>query len=105
MVKFYLYNTILLPVFPDLNWFITASIKYVLYLLIFLFTKYEDTIIIRKSKKQIKRENPAKSIPIVLAILLVVVFVAGFLPYKPVAVISNSMAPHFNRGDVCVIKK
>lgn len=77
----------------------------ILYLLIFLFTKYEDTIIIRKSKKQIKRENPAKSIPIVLAILLVVVFVAGFLPYKPVAVISNSMAPHFNRGDVCVIKK
>lgn len=98
-------STILLPVFPDLNWFITASIKYVLYVLIFLFTKYEDTIIIRKSKKQIKRENPAKSIPVVLAVLLVVAFVAGFLPYKPVAVISNSMSPHFNRGDICIIKK
>ncbi len=32
-------------------------------------------------------------------------FVAGFLPYKPVAVVSNSMSPYFNRGDVCVIKK
>lgn len=99
------FSTILLPVFPDLNWFITASLKYVLYVLIFLFTKYEDTLIIRKSKKQIKKENPAKSIPIVLAVLLVVVFVAGFLPYKPVAVVSNSMSPHFNRGDICIIKK
>lgn len=98
-------SIILLPVFPDLNWFITASIKYVLFVLIFLFTKYEDTLIIRKSKKQIKRENPAKSIPVVLAVLLVVAFVAGFLPYKPVAVISNSMSPHFNRGDICIIKK
>lgn len=98
-------STILFPVFPDLNWFITASIRYILYLLIFLFTKYEDTILVRKSKKQIKRESPAKSIPIILIIMLVVVFVAGFLPYKPVAVISNSMSPHFNRGDVCIIKK
>ena len=32
-------------------------------------------------------------------------FVAGFLPYKPVAVVSNSMSPYFNRGDICVIKK
>lgn len=55
-------SIILFPVFPDLNWFIIAS-------------------------------------------LLVVVFVAGFLPYKPVAVVSNSMSPYFNRGNVCVIKK
>lgn len=40
-----------------------------------------------------------------LAVLLVVAFVAGFLPYKPVAVVSNSMSPYFNRGDVCIIKK
>lgn len=76
-----------------------------LYVLIFLFTKYEDTILIRKSKKQIKRENPAKSIPVVLAVLLVVAFVAGFLPYKLVAVVYNSMSPYFNRGDVCIIKR
>ena len=76
-----------------------------LYVLIFLFTKYEDTILIRKSKKQIKRENPVKSIPVVLAVLLVVAFVAGFLPYKLVAVVSNSMSPYFNRGDVCIIKR
>ena len=98
-------SKILFPVFPDLNWFLAASIKYVLYLLIFLFTKYEDNTIIRKSKKQIRRENPAKAIPAILAILLIVMFVAGFLPYKPVAVVSNSMSPHFNRGDICVIKK
>ena len=98
-------SKILFPVFPNLNWFITASIKYVLYLLIFLFTMYEDTIIIKKSKRQIKRENPSKSIPIILLTLVVVMFVAGFLSYKPVAVVSNSMSPYFNRGDVCIIEK
>ena len=98
-------STILFPVFPNLNWFIETSIKYVLYVLIFLFVKYEDTILIRKPRKQIKRENPTTAIPAIIAILLVVVFVAGFLPYKPVAVVSNSMSPHFNRGDICIIKK
>lgn len=98
-------SIILFPVFPNLNWFIAASIKHVLYLLIFLFTKYEDTNLIRNSKKQIKRENPAKSIPLILAIFLGVVFIGGFLPYKPVAVVSNSMSPYFNRGDICIIKK
>lgn len=49
-------STILLPVFPDLNWFITASMKYVLYVLIFLFTKYKDTILIRKSKNKLKEK-------------------------------------------------
>ena len=98
-------SIILFPVFPNLNWFILASIKYVLYLLIFLFVKYEDTMLIKKSRKQIKRENPTKAIPAIIAILLVVVFVAGFLPYKPVAVVSNSMSPYFNRGDICIIKK
>ena len=98
-------SKILLPVFPDLNWFLNASIKYILYLLILLFTKYEDTNLIRKSKRQIRKENPAKAIPAILAILLIVMFVAGFLPYKPVAVVSNSMSPYFNRGDICIIKK
>ena len=98
-------SKILLPVFPDLNWFLNASLKYILYLLILLFTKYEENNVIRKSKKQIKKENPAKAIPAILAILLIVMFVAGFLPYKPVAVVSNSMSPYFNRGDICVIKK
>lgn len=99
-------SIILLPVFPNLDWFIIVSLRYILYVLIFIFIRYEDSIRIRKkSRKQIKRENPIKAIPIIILMLLIVSFVAGFLPYKPIAVISNSMNPYFQRGDICIIRK
>lgn len=99
-------STILLPVFPNLDWFVDSTLKYILYLFIFLFMYYEDhSRIKKKSRKQIKREAPFRTIPIVLFMVLVVGFVAGFFPYKPVAVISNSMVPNFARGDICIIRK
>ena len=97
---------ILLPIFPNLNWFIDVSLKYLLYILIVLYIRYEDSLRGRiKIKRDIENDNPIKLIPIIIIIFITASFVAGLFPIKPVAVVSNSMAPYFKRGDICIIKK
>lgn len=97
---------IVLPIFPNLDWLLDSTLKYILFLLIFLFIRYEEHSTNKKrSKTQIKKETPFKTIPIIIFMVIFVLFVAGFLPYRPVAVISNSMVPYFARGDVCIVRK
>lgn len=97
---------ILLPIFPNLNWFIWVSLRYILYLLIFLFIKQEEQGKGRKkSKREIRKETPIKLIPLIILIFLIASFVAGLFPIRPVAVVSNSMVPYFSRGDICIIQK
>lgn len=99
-------SKIVFPIFPNLDWFSNAALQIFLFLLIFLFVNYEDTMTWRKSsKKQIRKETPIKTIPVLMGMVILVSFVVGFLPYKPVAVVSNSMVPHFKRGDVCIVKQ
>lgn len=97
--------TILVPVFPNLNWYIDLVLKFLMFLLIFLFVSYENLIkISKKSRKEIKRESPVRSLPIIFLIIFLACFVIGVFPYKPVAVISNSMYPEFTRGSVLIVK-
>jgi signal peptidase len=56
----------------------------------------------RKEKKKI---NPVKQIPWIMIMLFVVSFIAGFLPVKPVAIMSYSMVPTFSRGAVVISVK
>lgn len=97
---------ILLPVFPKLNWFVEVSLRYILYIFLLLFIRYEDLFKgKKKTKRDLRRNNPVKLIPSILLIFLIASFVAGIFPIKPVAVVSNSMQPFFQRGDICIIKK
>lgn len=98
--------TILIPIFPNTNWFGQVALEYTLWLVIFLFVNYENVLKIKKhTRKQIRKENPIKAIPYIIVVILLVCFIAGFMPYKPVAIISNSMVPEFKRGDICIVKQ
>ena len=97
---------LILPILPDLNWFIKCVLELVTTLIIFLVVYYFNNYRDRKMKKRdIKKLNPINSIPIIIFLTLITAFVAGLLPYKPVAVMSNSMYPVFSRGDIIIIKK
>lgn len=97
--------TIIAPIFPNLNWYIDLILKFLMFLLIFLFVSYENIIrISKKSRKEIESESPIKSLPIIFLVIILACFVIGIFPYKPVAVISNSMYPEFARGSVLIIK-
>lgn len=101
-----MFANIILPIFPDLNWFIIALYKLILSFVCFLSVNY---IQIKKteriSRKRIRRQNPIKNIPFIITLFVFVGFVAGFFKYMPIAVMSNSMAKLINRGDLVIVEK
>lgn len=98
--------TVLLPIFPDVDWFFSAMLEVLVSLILFVFINYEHTIKVnRLTRWQKKKINPKNSVFVIVLVIFFVVFISGLLPYKPVAVMSNSMVPEFRRGYVVVVKK
>lgn len=97
---------VLLPIFPDLDWFLTSVFDVLISLIIFLYNNYEHTIKTnRLTRREKKKINPAKNVPGIILLLLVVSFIAGFWPAKPIAIMSYSMVPTFSRGAVVISVK
>ena len=97
---------IITPIFPNLDWFLKSIFDILISLILFLYNNYEHTIkTTRMTRMEKKKINPVKQIPGILLILFVVAFIAGFLPVKPVAVMSYSMVPTFSRGAVVISTK
>ena len=96
----------IIPILPDLDWFLTAVIGITVPLAIFIYLNYVHA---NKSQRLSKRErrkyNPKGYIPIFVIIGLAVAFVIGAFKYQPIAVLSGSMSPTFNRGDAVIVKK
>lgn len=98
--------TVLLPIFPNIDWFFSAMLDALVPLILFVFINYEHTIKInRLTRKEKKKISPGKSLAFIGFVLILIVFLAGLFPYKPVAVMSNSMVPDFTRGYVVIAKK
>lgn len=92
---------VVLPIFPDLDWFLTSVFDILISLILFLYNNYEHTIKTKRmTRKEKKKISPLKTIPSLTLMLFVVVFVAGLLPVKPIAIMSYSMVPTFSRGAV-----
>ena len=93
----------ILPVIIDSNWFIKGSFAIIKVLIIYYIFKYfifnNQTI-----KYYPNLDMVLYPITIVFSILLVL-FMLGLFTYKPIAIISNSMSPTLNRGDIVIYKK
>lgn len=101
MIQFIL---IIIPIVPDINWFISGSLGVLMPAIIYLLFKY------RYLKREIKDERGVQvhkvwyALTIIIASLLVS-FMLGLFKYEPVAVLSNSMSPVYVRGDAIIYKK
>lgn len=99
-------SQVLLPIFPDLNWFLTSIFDVLISLILFLYNNYEHTIKInRLTRREKKKINPWRNIPSIAMLFITVVFIAGILPVKPIAIMSYSMVPTFSRGAVVISVK
>lgn len=98
--------TILLPIFPNVDWFLSSILEVLVPLILYIYINYEHTIKInRLTRREKKNINPTKSAKLVIITIVLTVFIAGLFPYKPVAVMSNSMVPDFHRGYIVISKK
>lgn len=98
--------TILLPIFPGLNWLIKAMLEIVLVIVCALYVNYVDLQSARVlNRRQLKKERVTSYIPFVIVLIILVCFIGGIFKYQPIAVLSNSMYPTFARGDAVVVQK
>lgn len=103
---FMLLPPFIVPIVPDYDWFATAIMGITVPLGVYIYLNY---VHINKSQRLSKRErrkyNPAVYVPVFVFIGLLAGFVIGLFKYQPIAVLSGSMSPTFNRGDAVVIEK
>lgn len=98
--------TIFSPVFPDIDWFANGIIGILFPAIIFLLYKYDYQKKNRRiSRRDLKKQNPIVYVPIFIILIIFGAFMLGLFKYEPIAIVSNSMDPVFNRGDVVVLRK
>lgn len=96
----------IVPIIPDLNWFLTAAIGVILPIFIYIYLNYIHVKYVERfNRKNAKKYNPIGYIPVFGVLILLILFVVGVFKYQPVAVMSGSMSPYFDRGDAVVIEK
>ena len=96
---------IMLPILPDLDWFFKALSQTVLGVVIGISVyKEEQTKVLREHTSRKKKKNKYIVIDLILVVIFAL-FVAGIFKYQPVAVLTYSMKPVFERGDVVIIEK
>lgn len=98
--------TLLLPIFPALNWLIKSMLEIILVIITALYVNYVDLQSSRiMNRRQLKKEKVTSYIPFVIVLIVLVCFIGGIFKYQPIAVLSNSMYPTFARGDAVVVEK
>lgn len=98
--------TLLLPIFPSLNWLLKTMMDIVLVIITALYVNYVQIKSNRiLSKRDVKREKITSYIPFIIILIVMVCFIGGMFKYQPIAVLSNSMVPQFARGDAVIIEK
>lgn len=97
---------VLVPIIPNLDWFASAIVGVTLPLAIYVYMNY---VHVNKAERLSKRErrkyNPVVYVPVFVFIGVLAGFVMGIFKYQPIAVLSGSMAPTFDRGDAVVVNK
>ena len=97
---------LLLPILPDIDWFLKGSTCILSPTLIYILFKYvftKERNDIRKRKENLFTKI-SYSLTFIICISLIC-FMLGVFKYEPIAILSNSMYPTFSRGDVVIFKK
>lgn len=96
---------LIVPVFPNHDWFVKACFGMIMpVLFILILRRVSDERGLRTEKKR-QKESLLGYIPFFGICILLVLFMVGAFKYEPVAIVSNSMVPVFSRGDVVIYEK
>ena len=98
--------TQIFPISSNVDWFIIATMGILCPIIIYALFRYKLT----NNKEDIrkKKENSHHKISFTITLLFcinLVFFMIGIFKYEPITILSNSMKPNFERGDVIIFKK
>ena len=92
----------LLPLIPNSNWFIEGSFSLIKSSIIYYLFKY--FIFNIRVIKHYRDSIIIDTLTIIISVLLIL-FMLGLFKYQPIAILSNSMSPIFQRGDIVIYEK
>lgn len=102
VVKLYVF---IIPIVPDLGDYIFSSINIIFPYIIYMIIN-KSVVKFEKVKTSIKKSRISiYSIPLLLVLSVLIVFVSGIFRYKMIAVATNSMNPAYGRGDAVIFEK
>lgn len=96
---------ILVPIFPNHNWFIQACFGIIPQIFFIISLRYLNNERNLRNSKTRKQENIYGYIPVFIICIFIVLFMYGAFKYELVAIVSNSMVPIFSRGDAVLYEK
>ncbi len=95
--------TLLAPLLPNIDWFVSSSLKIIMPAIIYLVYKYKIT------KQRYNTRNNKRNILLyiitIIILILIISFMIGVFKYEPITILSNSMSPAITKGDVVIYKK
>ena len=96
---------IIIPFYPS-NWFLEATTGIVIPALIYFLFKFiiSERKIFRTSRNS-KSINKVGLITSIVVSIFIIAFMLGLFKYEPIAILSNSMHPVYNRGDAIIYEK
>ena len=103
-----LYHAILwmAPILPNLPWVVESIINIIFPLLLLLYIRYYVCLKNRFHLNTIESEtDPSRLVPFSIVFIVLIWFMLGILPIKPVGVMTGSMYPEIKSGDAVIIKK
>lgn len=92
-----------IPLSPNLDWYLYGIFHIIYLLIIYIVIKYE--IEKREENSKSAKSNVLSLLPTILLFMVLILFVLGVFNYVPIGVMSNSMKPIFERGDIIVYQK
>lgn len=97
---------ICLPLLPNLDWYYLAITGTLLPFITYIFIKsMQDKLVDLVSRRNLRRQSYIRYIPVIFIVMLSLFFITGVFKYEPIAILSNSMHPLYDRGDVIIIEK
>ena len=90
----------LLPIIPSLDWYEMGTL-YIILLAISYFIYNFKIYRVNIKKKKVKIEKFRYSFILIVSMILIC-FMLGLFKYDPITILSNSMDPVFNKGDVVI---
>ena len=103
LIKIYFLSS---PIIAKTPWILNSIIDiltpFVLYLYIRYLLSKKD---IFKIKSRVVEFNPKEIFVLISVVTITVLFTIGFLPIKPLTILTGSMEPNIYIGDIVVIKK
>ena len=106
---FYRLVVLLLPILPNIDWFVIGSFGTLSPFIIYILFKFK----LSKEKNAVKKKhynfsNTISKISYIVTLTLsifLICFMLGVFKYEPIVILSNSMQSTFCRGDAVIYKK